>query len=50
MFSFLEKAVFDTKLGYPTINIVNSLKNKNVEYKWYKLAWNAYRTDQSFKI
>jgi len=46
-----EKGSFGHKTGLPSHNIKLIENVRKTTYKWYKLAWNAYRTnDQSFKI
>ncbi len=46
-----EKGSLGHKTGLPSHNIKLIENVRKTKYKWYKLAWNAYRTnDQSFKI
>lgn len=46
-----EKGSLVHKTELPNHNITLIENVRETKYKWYKLAWNAYRTnDQSFKI
>lgn len=46
-----EKGSLANKTGLHSHNIKLVELVRKTKYKWYKLAWNAYRTnDQSFKI
>jgi len=46
-----EKGSLVHRTGLPNLNIKLIENARKTKYKWYKLAWNAYRTnDQSFKI
>lgn len=46
-----EKGSLGHKTGLPSHDIKLIGNVRKTKYKWYKLAWNAYRTnDQSFKI